>query len=338
MSHYNLNIIIPMAGYGVRLRPHTWSKPKPLVCTAGNAVLGHVLNLVNTVFEPEETEVAFIIGYYGDQVKEYMQAHYPKTRAHYYVQQEMLGQSHAIAMARQQLHGPTLIMFVDTIIDSDLSFLREEKADAAIWVKQVEDPRRFGVVQLDPDGWVKGMIEKPDTIENDLAIVGYYYFAEGERLLAAIDRQLQQNITTKGEYYLANAMSLMLQDGLRMRPEVVDVWLDTGLPETILSSNRYLLQNGRASHPPLETMKNVKITPPVFIHPQAQVNDSHIGPHASVGQGCIVSGSRIEDSVLEPAAEIKDAHLVSSIIGARASVTGLKGSFNIGDDCHIKAI
>ena len=338
MAHDKLNIIIPMAGYGTRLRPHTWSKPKPLVCTAGNAVIGHVLDLVNTVFEPEETEVACIIGYYGEQVMEYMQSHYPKTKTHYYFQREMLGQSHAIAMARQQLHGPTLIMFVDTIIDSDLSFLRREKTDAVIWVKEVEDPRSFGVVELDDDGLVKNLIEKPDTMENNLAVVGYYYFSQGEQLMAAIDRQIQEKITTKGEYYLANAISLMLDDGLQMRPQVVDVWLDTGLPETILSTNRYLLENGLASHPPQEKMKNVQITPPVFIHPLAEVSDSHIGPHASVGRSCKVTGSHIEDSVLEPKAEVHNAHLVNSIIGARACIDGLKGSFNIGDDSHVKGI
>jgi len=331
----NLNIIIPMAGYGTRLRPHTWSKPKPLVSAAGKAVLGHILDQVNSVFDPKNTQVAFIIGYHGDQVKDYMRENYPQIRTHYYVQHEMKGQSHAIAMARKQLHGPTLIMFVDTIIDNDLSFLRHEEAGAVIWVKEVEDPRRFGVVDLDENGWVKGMIEKPDTMENNLAIVGYYYFAKGEDLMAAIDKQLNEDIKTKGEYFLANAMSLMLQDGLKMRPEVVDVWLDAGLPETILETNRYLLQHGRASQPELSQDAGVVIKPPCFIHPSAQVNNSEIGPFVSIAEGCRVSGSTVTDSVLEAGAQVENAHLKDSIIGIRAQVRRVNGTFSIGDDSTV---
>jgi glucose-1-phosphate thymidylyltransferase len=324
-----------MAGYGTRLRPHTWSKPKPLVSTAGKAVLGHILDQVNSVFDPKNTEIAFIIGYHGEQVKDYMRVHYPQMKTHYYVQQEMKGQSHAIAMARQHLHGPTLILFVDTIIDSDMSFLHTEKAGAVIWVKEVEDPRRFGVVDLDENGWVKGMIEKPDTMENNLAIVGYYYFARGEDLMAAIDRQLKEDIKTKGEYFLANAMCLMLDDGLKMRPEVVDVWLDAGLPETILQTNRYLLQHGSANN--LERLKDagVQFKAPCYIHPEAKVANSEIGPFVSIAEGCQVSGSTISNSVLEAGAQVENAHLRDSIIGARAQVRGVNGAVNIGDDAAV---
>ncbi len=336
MPDDNLNIIIPMAGYGTRLRPHTWSKPKPLVSAAGKAVLGHILDQVSTVFEPEKTEIAFIIGYHGDQVKDYMQQNYPRIRTHYYVQQEMKGQSHAIAMARQHMQGPTLILFVDTIVDGDLSFLRDESASAVIWVKEVEDPRRFGVVDLDEDGWVKGMIEKPDSMDNNLAIVGYYYFTHGEDLMAAIDQQLEKGIKTKGEYFLADAMALMLADGLKMRPEVVDVWLDAGLPETILQTNRYLLQHGRQNKYAGEGEKGVTVVSPCFIDPSARISNSQIGPFVSIGQGCVVENSSIEDSVLEPEAQVVNAALKQSIIGDRAVVQGLKGTFSIGDDSTVK--
>jgi glucose-1-phosphate thymidylyltransferase len=335
LTENTLTIIIPMAGYGKRLRPHTWSKPKPLVSAAGKAVLGHVLDLASTVADPENTEIAFIIGYHGDQVKPYMEEHYPKIKTYYYVQQEMKGQSHAIAMAREQLHGPTLILFVDTIVDTELSFLKEEKADAVIWVKEVEDPRRFGVVDLDEEGWVKGMIEKPDTMENNLAIVGYYYFAHGEDLMAAIDRQIKEKIITKGEYFLADAMALMIQGGLKMRPERVDVWLDAGLPETVLEANRYLLEHGRGTTHGAKT--GVTIQEPVFIDPSAEVINSTIGPHVSIGAGCRVENSTIQDSVLEREAQIKDAHLSVSVIGERAVVEGLSGQFNIGDDSVVKS-
>lgn len=336
MPEDNLNIIIPMAGYGTRLRPHTWSKPKPLVSAAGKSVLGHILDQVNTVFEPEKTEISFIIGYHGEQVKEYMRENYPRIKTHYFVQQEMKGQSHAIAMAREHLHGPTLILFVDTIVDGDLSFLRNEDAGAVIWVKEVDDPRRFGVVDVGEDGWVNGMIEKPDSMENNLAIVGYYYFTHGEDLMAAIDYQLENDIKTKGEYFLADAMALMLADGLKMRPEVVDVWLDAGLPETILQTNRYLLEHGRGNEFKAGKGDEVTVVEPCFIHPSAKISNSRIGPFVSIGEKCVVEGSAIKNTVLEPEAQVIDADLDESIIGERALVLGLKGTFSIGDDSTVK--
>ncbi|MCH8068008.1 MAG: nucleotidyltransferase family protein [Candidatus Marinimicrobia bacterium] len=151
MQKDNLKIIIPMAGFGTRLRPHTWSKPKPLVSVAGKAVLGHVLDIFATVSDAEDTELVFIIGYLGEQIKNYMQVRHPEIKTHYIVQEEKRGQSHAIALAREFLQGPTLVAFVDTIIDTDLSILADEYAEAVIWVKEVEDPRRFGVVDADED-------------------------------------------------------------------------------------------------------------------------------------------------------------------------------------------
>lgn len=335
MTENKLNIVIPMAGYGTRLRPQTWSKPKPLVSAAGKSVLGHILDLLGTVADPENTEIAFIVGFHGDQVQPYMEKHYPEIKTHYYVQKEMKGQSHAIAMAREQLKGPTLILFVDTIVDADFSFLKEEQAGSVIWVKEVEDPRRFGVVDVDGEGWVKGMIEKPDSMENNLAIVGYYYFARGEDLMDAIDRQLEGKIITKGEYFLADAMLLMIKDGLKMRPQQVEVWLDAGLPETVLETNRYLLEHGRANQPDAGQWKNTTVTPPVFIHPNAELSDSQIGPHVSIGAGAKISGSTIQDSVIEPGAQVLGSNLKASLVGGRAQVSGLSGSCNIGDDAVV---
>jgi glucose-1-phosphate thymidylyltransferase len=321
-----------MAGLGTRLRPHTWSKPKPLVSAAGKAVLGHVLDIVTKAGDPANTELIFIIGYMGEQVKPYMQENYPEIKAHYYVQQEMKGQSHAIAMAREHLHGQTLIIFVDTIVDADLSYLAESEDEAIIWVKQVADPRRFGVVDVGEDGFVKGMIEKPDSMKNDLAIVGYYYFNKGEDLLAAIDAQINNKMITKGEYYIADAMTVMIRNGLKMRPETVDVWLDAGLPDTVLESNRYLLEHGRDNTATVKAGNDVTIRPPVYVHPSATLTDCIIGPFTSVGAGCEVRGSTVADSVLEPGAKAINAELKDSILGVNARVENLVGSFNIGDN------
>jgi glucose-1-phosphate thymidylyltransferase len=325
-----------MAGLGTRLRPHTWSKPKPLVSAAGKTVLGHVLDILSSAPNAEDAELVFIVGYLGEQVEAFMQENYPKVKTHYIRQKEMLGQSHAVAMAREFIHGPTLIVFVDTIIDADLSFLADEEADAVIWVKEVEDPRRFGVVAVDERGWVQGLLEKPDSMDNKLAIVGIYYFARGEELLAAIDEQLSGRVQTRGEYYLADAMGLMIQKGLKMRPQTVDVWLDAGLPETVLETNRYLLDHGRDNSKEFLQSEGVVIKPPVHVHPGAQISSSTIGPYASIGAGCRITGSSVEDSVIEAGAEITSAHLKSSLVGRNARVDGLTGSFNLGDDSEAR--
>lgn len=337
MPNETLKIVIPMAGYGKRLRPHTWSKPKPLVSVAGKTVLGHVLDLVAGFAEPENTEIVFIVGYQGDQVRPYMEEKYPAIKAHYFVQEEMKGQSHAIAIARDYLNGPTLVLFVDTIIDTDFSFLKEETAGGVIWVKEVEDPRRFGVVKLGQDGYVESLIEKPDSMENNLAIVGNYYFARGEDLLAAIDHQIESNLQSKGEFYLADAIAIMIQRGLSLRPKIADVWLDAGLPETVLDTNRYLLDNGRDNTGTLASLDGVELIAPVFVDPSAVVRDSVIGPHVSVGAGCEVTGSKISDSVLEPQAKVHNAEIWRSLVGQRAQIEGVRGIINIGDDAEVKS-
>jgi glucose-1-phosphate thymidylyltransferase len=248
------------------------------------------------------------------------------------VQDEMLGQSHAVATAREHMQGPMLIMFVDTVVEADFGFLADEDADAVIWVKEVEDPRRFGVVDVAEDGFVRGLIEKPDSMDNNLAIVGIYYFKRGEDLLAAIDRQIKEDIQTKDEYFLADAIDLMLQDGLRMRPEPVDVWLDAGLPETVLETNQHLLAHGRDNSDEVAKRPGVQVTAPVFVHPSATIEDSKIGPGVSIGRDCVVRGSRLANAVLEAGAEVVDSELHDSIIGERAKVRGMKGSVNVGDD------
>jgi glucose-1-phosphate thymidylyltransferase len=336
LAKETLKIIIPMAGFGTRLRPLTWSKPKPLINVAGKTVLNHVLNVLSTATDMEASEIVFIVGYLGDQVREYMAKQYPRVKTSYYVQEEMLGQSHAISLASEHLQGPTLILFVDTIVDEDMSFLKDGEEEAVIWVKRVEDPRRFGVVEVGEDGYVKRLIEKPETMENDLAVVGIYYFARGEDLLAAIDRQMSEGTRMKGEYFIADAISIMLENGLKLFPKVVDVWLDAGLPETVLSTNQYLLDNGRDNTAKVGEREGVRIHPPVYIHPSAEIANSEIGPHVSIGPGCVVTGSRITDSVLDIGAHVVDSDLSASLIGACAKIKGVKGIINVGDDSEVR--
>lgn len=331
----NLKIIIPMAGFGTRLRPHTWSRPKPLLSAAGDTILGHVLKLLQTAPGAEQAEMVFIVGWLGEQVQAYMQAEHPKVKAHFVEQRELKGQSHALAQAREYMSGPTLIIFVDTVVETDFSGLDKEESDAVAWVKPVPDPRRFGVAALGEDGLVRGLIEKPDDMSNNLAVVGIYYFKRGEDLMAAIDEQMHKGMLTKNEFFLADAIDLLLKKGLRMRTEVVDEWLDAGLPDTVLETNRKLLEKGRDNSGAAGERKSVKIKPPVYIHPEATVENSTLGPYVSIGKGSVVRNSTIEDAVVEREVSIEDSQLKHSLLGERSKVRGVRGSVNVGDDSSV---
>ncbi|MEX1071210.1 MAG: sugar phosphate nucleotidyltransferase [Anaerolineales bacterium] len=330
-----LKIIIPMAGFGTRLRPHTWSRPKPLLSAAGDTILGHVLKLLQTAPGAENAEFVFIVGYLGDQVQAYMQAEHPKLKAHFVEQKELLGQSHALAQAREYIHGPTLIIFVDTVVETDFSELDKEEADAVAWVKPVEDPRRFGVAEVDKDGLVRGLIEKPSDMKNNLAVVGIYYFKRGEDLMAAIDEQMQKGVRLKNEFFLADAIDIMLKKGTKMRTAIVDEWLDAGLPETVLETNRKLLEKGRDNSAEQGARKGVTIKPPVYVHPEATIENSTLGPYVSIGRGSVVRNSQIENTVIERDVQIENCTLAGSLIGERSQVRGVKGTVNVGDDSRV---
>lgn len=320
-----------MAGLGTRLRPHTWSKPKQLISVAGKAVLDHVLDTLSSLSNPDDIELVNIVGYLGEQIEAYMDARYPNLKAHYVLQEDPRGQSHAIYLAREYLQGPMLVVFADTLIETDLSFLAHESAEAVAWVKPVPDPRRFGVAVTNGDGWVTRLIEKPQDTINNLAVVGFYYIQRSEDLISAIEEQMQRNLQLKGEYFLADAINIMLGRGLRMRTEKVDIWLDAGTSDALLETNRYLLENGRSNPGEFVPPPGVVVIPPVFIHPSAEVSNSIVGPHVSLGAGCRVERSILSDSILEDEATVKDVILENSLVGRRAHIQRRAGVINAGD-------
>ncbi len=328
-----MKIVIPMAGYGTRLRPQTWSKPKPLVSVAGKPVLGHIMNMLESL--PVIDEVIFIVGYLGEQVQAYMSQTYPRLKTHFFEQAEMLGQSHAIWLARKRLRGPMLITFVDTLIETDLHGLPTEKADAVAWVKEVPDPRRFGVAEVNQENWVHRLVEKPQDLENNLALVGFYYFSQAERLLSAIEKQMDHNVQLKGEYYLADAINVMLDQGLKMRVQPVDIWQDCGKPETLLETNRYLLDHGRDNSADAAKRKDVVVVPPVYIDPTSTVSQSVIGPHVSIGAGCLVHRSVLQDTIIDTGSRLSNTILQGSLIGQDARVQGREQFLNVGDSSEI---
>jgi glucose-1-phosphate thymidylyltransferase len=328
-----MKIVIPMAGYGTRLRPHTWSKPKPLVTVAGKPVLGHVLDMFAAL--PSIDEVVFIVGYLGTQVQDFVARAYPALKARYVEQTEMLGQSHAVWLAREGLRGPMLLVFVDTLIEADLSGLATEKADALAWVKAVPDPRRFGVAETGSDGMVRRLVEKPKDLSNNLAVVGFYYLREAERLVAAIATQMEQKQTLHGEYFIADAFNILLQQGLKMRVRPVEVWHDCGKPEALLETNRYLLEHGRDNSAAVAQRPGVVVVPPVYVDPTATITEAVIGPHVSIGAECEVRRSIVQNSIIDGGSQILDTALSASLIGRDARVVGRYRSLNVGDSSEI---
>ncbi len=324
-----MNVIIPLAGFGTRLRPQTYSKPKPLVGVAGKPVLGHILDKV--VNESKVDKVVFIVGYLGEQIESYVEGTYPQIDGAYVTQQELNGQAPAILLAKDHVSGPTFIVFVDTLADADLTALEKEQADGVIYVKEVEDPRRFGVVQMNGEDFITKFIEKPSTMENRLAVIGMYYVKDAARLMDACEELVRRGTKTKNEYFLADAFNIMIEKGAKLRIQQVSVWLDCGTSQSVLETNRYLLANGRDNSSEWQNNHCV-VVPPVNIHPSARIVSSVIGPNASIGEGCLVENSVVRDSIVEPGAEVIDHVLANSLIGRDAVLHGRPRRFNVGDN------
>jgi len=335
-----LKIFIPMAGWGTRMRPHTWSKPKPLVSVAGKTSLEHLLDMFNSVPDPDNVEFVFIVGpYLGElQVPPFVRENYPRMKAHFVVQEEMKGQSHALWLAREFMHGPMIVCFSDTLLDTDFSFLDREKADVVAWVMPMPDPRRFGVAELKEEGWVTRFIEKPESMENNLVVVGCYYFKSAEKLLAAIEKQMERELTLKGEFFLTDTITLMIADGAKVRTENAESWLDTGTIDATLETNKVLLE-GKANKTENESVDGVEIIAPSFVHPSAEIKNSVIGPYSSIGANCKIVNSWIEQSIVEADCEIQDAALNRSLVGIKTTIRGRGDGqpiqLNVGDNSDI---
>lgn len=323
-----MKIILPVAGKGTRLRPHTHAKAKSLVHVAGKTVLEHIVRRLEPL---HAEEYIFIIDEHGEQVRQFMSQNFPQLNCSYIVQKERLGPAHAVFLAASRIApgDDLLVVFNDTIFVTDLTKITSLCADAdgLIYSKEVDDYQRFGVNVM-RDGVIVEMVEKPDTPISKLAQVGLYYLKDAACFMEYLRQCIEAGETVKGEYYLPAVFMRMIRDGLRLGAPEIDAWLDCGKPETLLETNRYLLNGRHHSHGELV---NAVLIEPVHIGQGALVKNSVIGPNVSVAEGCVIEGCVIRDAILNTDCQVRHVTLAHSILGDAVSLQGVPRRMNIGD-------
>jgi len=322
-----MKAIVPAAGVGTRLRPHTHTAPKVLLNVAGRPILAHILD---EILELGVDELVLIVGYMGDRIRQYVDSHYDIS-VHYVEQPERLGLGHAVFLARDMIReGPTLIVLGDTIFDADFKRILSERTNY-IGVKAGDDPSRFGIVELDGNR-ITRLVEKPDDPPTNLAIVGIYYLSESARLFQALDTIITNDIRTRGEYQLTDALQQMLEAGEEMCPLPVEGWFDCGKRETLLATNRHLLDRGMG----VANLDGAHIVAPVAIDPSAVIEGSVVGPYVSIAEGVTIRNAIIRDSIVNERARVEDMLLDGSVVGEDAVVRGGFQRLSVGDSSEIE--
>ena len=319
-----MDIILPVAGFGTRLRPQTWTKPKPLVSVAGKPMLAHVLDRVLPL---NPTKVVFITGFLGDQIETWACDNLDVPVA-FVEQPEMRGQTDAILRTRDLVAGDALILFPDMLFEADFSPLRNVEADVVMFTKEVEDPSALGIAVVE-DGRIIRLVEKPQEPISNLAVIGIYYVRHMPDLYVAIEEQMRRGLSLKNEYFIADAIQLMIDAGARVIPLPVSEWEDCGNAETLLSTNRFLLQRQNRD---VCARNGSVIVAPSFVADDAVIDHSVVGPFASIGSCVTVRDSIVRDCIIEEHAQISEALVDGSIVGRRARITGLARGLNVGDD------
>lgn len=330
MSERTIKIAVPLAGPGAS--SHTWSMPDPLVSVADGTVLDFVLRQFETIPSDMDVEYILIVGSQLEEpIRQYMSERHPEKNVRYVVQTEMRGQSDALWQAREYLTGPMILAFSDTLIETDVSSLSHETADAVVWVKQMPDPRRFGVAELNSDGSVTRLVERPGEGSNNLVLTGFYYFRRGEQILAAVEEQMNRRITFHNEFFLTDALNILFDKGARIAAKPVDTWLHIGTPEALLETNRHLLGRGFSKSGADAAREGLTIIPPVYIHESARIESAVIGPYVSVGSDCQVKHAILSNCILEEGAQVEDITLQNALIGRSWQISGQPDHLNIGD-------
>ncbi|MBK9190292.1 MAG: nucleotidyltransferase [Crocinitomicaceae bacterium] len=328
-----MKVIIPMAGRGSRLRPHTLTVPKPLVPVGGKPIVHRLVEDIAKTLPEKIDEVAFIIGDFGKEVENELIAVAQKlgAKGSIFYQQEALGTAHAVLCAEPCLTGPVVIAFADTLFRAD--FTLDKNADGILWVNQIDDPSAFGVVKLDKDGNITDFIEKPKTFVSDLAMIGIYYFKNGDQLKHELKYLIDNNIVKGGEYQLPDALKNLTEKGVKFKPGKVLEWLDCGNREVTVYTNQRVLEFDKNEKLIADDLvkNNTVIIPPCFIGKNVEIQNSIIGPHVSVGDGTKISNSIISNSIIQKKTIIENEIIKDSMIGSNVVIRGKAKDLSAGD-------
>jgi len=329
-----MKVIIPLAGKGTRLRPHTHLVPKPMLKIAGKPVMAYILEDLEKL--GNVSEVVYITGHLKEKVEDYARTQFAKLPAKFVEQKVQDGTAGAVKLAQPFVGGEdVLIIFVDTIFETDLSVIKSTDADGIIWVKEVEDYQRFGVVVTDKTGNMTQIVEKPTTPISKRANIGLYYIRNSKLLFEGIDHVLTQP-TNKGEYYLTDAFQYMIDKGAKLKVIDVEGWYDAGKLDTLLETNHTVLSKLGGARRPKSVPAGVTIHDPVYIEDDVTLSRSTIGPNVSIGAGSKVEGSTLSDTIIGKKANVKGSTLKNSLVGDDVTIEGLKGELTVSDHSEIR--
>ncbi len=330
-----MKIIVPMAGRGSRLRPHTLTVPKPLLPVGGKPIVHRLVEDIAAVCSEKIEEIAFVIGDFGKEVEAELIKVAEKlgAKGSIYFQDNALGTAHAVLCAKEVMDGPVVVAFADTLFKAD--FKIDPNADGILWVKQIENPSAFGVIKMNDAGYIVDFIEKPDVFVSDLAMIGIYYFKDGAALRKECEYLIDNNIIKSGEYQLPDALRRMTEAGKKFKPGEVSEWLDCGNKEVTVFTNQRVLEYDLVKgvqmvHPSAKLIDSI-IIPPCYIGKDVILENSIVGPHVSLGKGSMVTNSIIKNSILQDDAIIVDANMKDSMLGSNSKYKGLARDLSLSD-------
>ena len=328
-----MKAVIPVAGIGTRLRPHTYTHPKPLIPVAGKPILAYIIEHLQ---ETGITDFVFIIGYLGDKIVDYVNEKFPELNAEFVLQQNREGLGHAIYLAKELINDePIIIVLGDTIVDTDINEILEEK-NSIVGIKKVEDPRNFGVAMLNDENIVVDLVEKPKIPKSNLALVGIYKILETNKLIKSLAYLIEKDIKTNDEIHLTDALKHMVDEfDIKIKAVTINNWFDLGKREILLETNAVLLKKYKRNSAGCSQCENTIIIPPVFIAENAVVKNSIIGPNVTIGENAKIDYSILTDSIIGNFTVLDNVHLNYSIIGNDATIKGNTQSLNIGDNTEI---
>ena len=328
-----MQAIIPVAGAGTRLRPLTYTQPKVLISVAGRPILRYI---IDELVENGITEFVFVIGYLGEKIKEFVEKTYPKLNVKFVTQDKREGLGHAVWMAKDllDLNKELIIHLGDTIVDVGIKKILAEPY-STLCIKKVDDPRTFGVAEIDADGFIKAVVEKPLIPKSNMALVGFYFIRETRKLMEALTYNIENNLRNNNEFYLTDGLQKMIKDGVKFRSYKVESWFDVGKKDILLETNALLLKRLDKELCSQGSYDNCIIVPPVHIADGARIKNSIIGPNVSIGENTEISFAILKNSIIGSFTRLENVVLHSSLIGSDSIITGLSQSLNIGDNTEI---